>query len=101
MSAQPDPKAPQPPQATSAAALAYSDNNRHASSVECASTERGAVAEKGETPLYNAHIDVSGVDERKLLRKLDLYLVPWLSLLCLLSYLDRTSIGNAKVRQYH
>jgi hypothetical protein len=48
--------------------------------------------------LYNEHIDVSGVDERKLIRKLDLRLIPWLSLLYLLSFLDRTSIGNAKVR---
>ncbi|EJT99766.1 MFS general substrate transporter [Dacryopinax primogenitus] len=35
--------------------------------------------------------------ERQLLRKLDWYLVPWLSLLYLLSFLDRTSIGNAKL----
>ncbi|KAG5647846.1 hypothetical protein DXG03_007770 [Asterophora parasitica] len=48
-------------------------------------------------PLYNAHVDVSGVDERKLLRKLDLALIPWLSFLYLLSFLDRTSIGNAKL----
>ncbi|CAL1714271.1 unnamed protein product [Somion occarium] len=47
--------------------------------------------------VYNAHVDVSGVDERKLLRKLDLALVPWLSFLYLLSFLDRTSIGNAKL----
>ena len=50
-----------------------------------------------EKEAYNAHIDVSGIDERKLLRKLDWYLVPWLSFLYLLSFLDRTSIGNAKV----
>ncbi|KAJ3800001.1 MFS general substrate transporter [Lentinula aff. detonsa] len=49
------------------------------------------------TPLYNEHIDVSGVDERKLLRKIDIALIPWLSLLYLLSFLDRTSIGNAKL----
>ena len=48
---------------------------------------------------YLAHIDVSGIDEKKLLRKLDWYLVPWLSFLYLLSFLDRTSIGNAKVRR--
>jgi len=29
--------------------------------------------------------------------KMDLWLVPWLSLLYLLSFLDRTNIGNAKV----
>ncbi|KAJ4474998.1 MFS general substrate transporter [Lentinula aciculospora] len=49
------------------------------------------------TPLYNEHVDISGVDERKLLRKIDIALIPWLSLLYLLSFLDRTSIGNAKV----
>ncbi|KAJ7642795.1 MFS general substrate transporter [Mycena polygramma] len=52
-----------------------------------------------EAPVYNADVDTSGVDERKLLRKLDLALIPWLSLLYLLSFLDRTSIGNAKL--YH
>ncbi|ESK89347.1 high-affinity nicotinic acid transporter [Moniliophthora roreri MCA 2997] len=50
-----------------------------------------------ETPLYNAHVDVSGVDERKLIRKIDFALIPWLSFLYLLSFLDRTSIGNAKL----
>ncbi|KAH7874115.1 MFS general substrate transporter [Lentinula edodes] len=49
------------------------------------------------TPLYNEHVDITGVDERKLLRKIDIALIPWLSLLYLLSFLDRTSIGNAKL----
>ncbi|GLB41654.1 putative MFS general substrate transporter [Lyophyllum shimeji] len=53
--------------------------------------------ERRQVPLYNAHVDVSGVDERKLLRKIDIALIPWLSLLYLLSFLDRTSIGNAKL----
>ncbi|KAK0214784.1 MFS general substrate transporter [Armillaria fumosa] len=44
--------------------------------------------------LYNGHVDISGVDERKLLRKIDIALVPWLSFLYLLSFLDRTSIGK-------
>lgn len=45
--------------------------------------------------VYNAHIDVSGVDERKLLRKMDFYLVPWLSFLfhqryrCIVSERDK------------
>ncbi|KAF8226835.1 MFS general substrate transporter [Tricholoma matsutake] len=55
------------------------------------------VQEPHKFPLYNAHVDVSEVDERKLLRKIDLALIPWLSLLYLLSFLDRTSIGNAKL----
>jgi hypothetical protein len=36
--------------------------------------------------------------EKRLLRKLDLRLVPWLCLLYLLSFLDRTNIGNAKIQ---
>jgi hypothetical protein len=28
--------------------------------------------------VYNADVDTSGVDERKLVRKLDLALIPWL-----------------------
>lgn len=36
--------------------------------------------------------------EKKLLWKLDLRLIPWLSLLYLLSFLDRTNIGNAKIQ---
>jgi len=50
--------------------------------------------ENAKQPLYNAHVDVSGVDERKLIRKIDLALIPWLSFLYLLSFLDRTSIGK-------
>ena len=73
-----------------------SDEKGRVSEVERASVGGG----EGKThEVYNAHVDVSGVDERKLLRKLDWYLVPWLSFLYLLSFLDRTSIGNAKVRR--
>lgn len=65
------------------------------------SSEKDEIAQVEQTkltvPLYNEHIDTSGVDERKLVRKLDWRLIPWLSLLYLLSFLDRTSIGNAKV----
>ncbi|OAL53206.1 MFS nicotinic acid transporter-like protein Tna1 [Pyrenochaeta sp. DS3sAY3a] len=35
--------------------------------------------------------------DRKLVRKLDWQLIPWLSFLYLISFLDRTNIGNAKV----
>ncbi|KAF8167777.1 major facilitator superfamily domain-containing protein [Crassisporium funariophilum] len=37
------------------------------------------------------------VNEKKLLRKIDLHVIPWLALLYLLSFLDRGSIGNAKL----
>ncbi|KAI0318574.1 MFS general substrate transporter [Amylostereum chailletii] len=58
--------------------------------------EKGHV-EEVEPDVYRAELDTSGVDERKLMRKIDLRLIPWLSLLYLLSFLDRTSIGNAKL----
>lgn len=35
--------------------------------------------------------------EKKLLRKLDFKIIPWLTLLYLISFLDRTNIGNAKI----
>jgi MFS family permease len=36
-------------------------------------------------------------NERKLLRKLDFTLIPWLCILYLLAFLDRANIGNAKI----
>lgn len=36
--------------------------------------------------------------EKRLLRKLDWRLIPWLCLLYLISFLDRTNIGNAKIQ---
>lgn len=47
--------------------------------------------------VYNEQVDTSAIDEKALVRKLDLRLIPWLSFLYLLSFLDRTSIGNARV----
>jgi hypothetical protein len=44
--------------------------------------------------IFNADVDTSGVDERILMRKIDTALIPWLSFLYLLSFLDRTSIGK-------
>jgi hypothetical protein len=49
---------------------------------------------KKEHAIYNAHIDCSHIDEKALIRKIDFALIPWLSLLYLLSFLDRTSIGK-------
>ncbi|CAK5283160.1 unnamed protein product [Mycena citricolor] len=63
---------------------------------EIASSSSTAHASTG---VYRPDVDTSAVDERRLMRKLDMALVPWLSFLYLLSFLDRTSIGNAKL--YH
>jgi hypothetical protein len=38
-----------------------------------------------------------GVDEKAVLRKMDIRLIPMLSLLYLLAFLDRGNIGNAKI----
>ncbi|VDC03439.1 unnamed protein product [Peniophora sp. CBMAI 1063] len=60
--------------------------------------EKGRITQVEQSEdVYAAELDTSGVDERKLMRKVDLRLIPWLSLLYLLSFLDRTSIGNAKL----
>ena len=40
---------------------------------------------------------VLGLQDRKLVRKLDFNLIPWLTLLYLVSFLDRTNVGNAKI----
>ncbi|KAI0091669.1 MFS general substrate transporter [Irpex rosettiformis] len=47
--------------------------------------------------LYRPHVDTSNVDEKRLMRKIDWWLLPWLTFLYLLSFLDRSSIGNAKL----
>lgn len=50
------------------------------------------------TQVYRPDVDTSRVDERKLMRKIDIRVVPWLAVLYFLNFLDRGSIGNAKVR---
>ncbi|PGH15077.1 hypothetical protein AJ79_02603 [Helicocarpus griseus UAMH5409] len=42
-------------------------------------------------------INFGGIDERKVLRKMDLRLIPIMTLLYLLCFLDRGNIGNAKI----
>lgn len=42
-------------------------------------------------------VDFSHIDEKKVLRKMDLRLIPMLAILYLLSFLDRGNIGNAKI----
>lgn len=42
-------------------------------------------------------VDFSHINTKKVLRKLDVKLIPQLALLYLLSFLDRGNIGNAKI----
>lgn len=42
--------------------------------------------------------DMRILQDKKLVRRLDFMIIPWLTFLYLVSFLDRTNIGNAKVR---
>ncbi|KAK4194873.1 major facilitator superfamily domain-containing protein [Triangularia verruculosa] len=52
---------------------------------------------KGEDPDAGLSAAERAAVERKLVRHLDLTLLPWLCFLYLLAFLDRTNIGNAKI----
>jgi hypothetical protein len=57
------------------------------------STEKRPIEDLEQVSEFQHEVDLSGVDEKKLLRKIDMRLIPWLSLLYLLSFIDRVSIG--------
>ena len=62
--------------------------------------EKPAAHDKESTDVHGLDLETTGlsnINEAKLIRKIDWALIPWLSLLYLLSYLDRSAIGNAKV----
>ncbi|VUC27881.1 unnamed protein product [Clonostachys rosea] len=71
---------------------------------EQASTLEGIADLKGlEQQNYSEHVESSGDltwtadEEKKLVRKVDLMLLPTIWIMYLLSYMDRTNIGNAKI----
>ncbi|KAI2618362.1 MFS general substrate transporter [Hypoxylon sp. NC1633] len=75
-----------------------SDVEKHSSSHDSQYENRaGAMGALPSDP--DAHLSQDEKDkiDRKLVRKLDLILIPWLCILYLLAFLDRTNIGNAKV----
>ena len=49
------------------------------------------------SPCCNRSLTAHLLQDKKLLWKLDLRLIPWLCLLYLISFLDRTNIGNARL----
>jgi hypothetical protein len=56
------------------------------------------ILQKGQDAgLMGLDVDTSNVNPSKTLRKMDFRLIPMLALLYLLSFLDRSNIGNAKV----
>ncbi|KAJ7071997.1 major facilitator superfamily domain-containing protein [Mycena amicta] len=54
-------------------------------------------AEKHEVAVSNESLEPNPAARARILRKLDVHLLPFVSLLYLLSFLDRSNIGNAKV----
>ncbi|KAI0175530.1 MFS general substrate transporter [Hypoxylon sp. FL1284] len=62
-------------------------------------SQDGQASIEGLPPDPDAHLSQAEKDEidRKLVWKLDWILIPWLCILYLLAFLDRTNIGNAKV----
>lgn len=70
-------------------------------SLETASQKGGKDPEKvivqDVEDVYRPDVDTSGIDERKLMRRIDWHVVPWLAVLYLLNFLDRGNIGNANV----
>ncbi|KAL4241787.1 MFS transporter superfamily protein [Abortiporus biennis] len=53
--------------------------------------------DKGHKDLYEPDVNISGIDEKRLLRRIDWHVVPWLAVLYLLNFLDRGNIGNARL----
>ncbi|KAJ3548320.1 hypothetical protein NMY22_g1302 [Coprinellus aureogranulatus] len=66
-------------------------------SITRVSTYQGSGATQELTASYRPEVDTSSIDEKKLLWKVDLHVIPWLTVLYLFSFLDRGSIGNAKL----
>ncbi|KAK4454515.1 major facilitator superfamily domain-containing protein [Podospora aff. communis PSN243] len=73
-----------------------SDDKERQSSDAHRSHDEGGL---GLSPHPDAHLTAAEKAEvdRKLLKKLDWKLMPWLCFLYLLAFLDRTNIGNAKI----
>lgn len=78
---------------TGLAAHHHEGNKGHHSSDKGEIDRIDAIAAAPETTIES----FSHIDEKKVLRKLDLRLIPVLALLYLLSFLDRGNIGNAKI----
>ena len=64
-------------------------------SIAKASTLKGSTHELGA--VFRPDVDISSIEEKKLMWKVDMHVIPWLTVLYLFSFLDRGSIGNAKV----
>lgn len=59
--------------------------------------KRGSSPDSTPAPPYEAAVGFDEKATKRLLRKIDFVLIPFLALLYLLSFLDRTNIGNARL----
>ncbi|KAI0094965.1 major facilitator superfamily domain-containing protein [Irpex rosettiformis] len=66
-------------------------------SSEGSTKKRDSAVSIDRPPLYRPEVDISEIDERKLMRRIDWHVVPWLAVLYLLNFLDRGNIGNARL----
>lgn len=55
------------------------------------------VEEAGEAGEVEENVELDEADTKRLIRTMDWHLIPFLALLYLLSFLDRTNIGNARL----
>jgi hypothetical protein len=62
-----------------------------------ASRLKSAQRSYGNNAIYNDLPLTSVLQDKALMWKVDRWLIPWLCLLYLLSFLDRTNIGNARL----
>ncbi|KAK1757860.1 putative transporter [Echria macrotheca] len=73
-----------------------SDDEKRLSSEAQRSHDEGTLDMPADPDAHLSAEEKAEVD-RKLVRRLDLMLIPWLCFLYLLAFLDRTNIGNAKI----
>jgi len=71
--------------------------DEHITASEKPATATVAIGKHHDPNWDGEGVDFSNVDEKKVLRKMDIRLLPMLALLYLLSFLDRGNIGNAKI----
>ena len=65
---------------------------------EVAIDEKNEVAHNDDIEKPDLNETIDPIEEKKLLRKVDLHVVPPLLILFLLAFLDRVNIGNAKIQ---
>ncbi|KAJ4297385.1 hypothetical protein N0V88_004304 [Collariella sp. IMI 366227] len=73
------------------------NSDREKASCDANGSHVSSLVEVLEDPDAHLSVEEKAEVERKLVRRLDFMLLPWLCFLYLLAFLDRTNIGNAKI----